>query len=351
MRSLTKGNVAVMKGAILAGCRAYYGYPITPASEIAEAAALYLPQVGGVFLQAESEVAAINMVYGAASAGERVMTASSGPGLSLMQEGISYLAGAELPCVIVDVMRGGPGLGNIAPEQSDYFAVVKGGGHGTYRNIVLAPASVQEMAELTMLAFDLADRYRNPAVILTDGFIGQMMEPLELAAREVPPPSKPWAVRGTAETRANLVTSIHLDPDALEAHITKLMAKYAEVQQREPRYELFMADDAEVLLVGYGIVSRVLRSVVTLARQRGIKAGLFRPITLWPFPSADLVRAAGNTEMVFVVELSTGQMVEDVRLVFNGSVPVEFYGRWGGNVPLAEEVCDRLAERLSARVA
>ena len=209
MRQLCKGNVAVIKGAILAGCRAYYGYPITPASEIAEAAALYFPQVGGTFLQAESEVAAINMVYGAAAAGVRAMSGSSGPGLSLMQEGMSYLAGAELPCVIVDVMRGGPGLGNIAPEQSDYFAMVKGGGHGNYRNIVLAPASVQEMADFTMLAFDLADKYRNPAVILTDGFVGQMMEPLELEDREIQAPEKPWAVKGTPETRANLVSSIY----------------------------------------------------------------------------------------------------------------------------------------------
>src|SRR6516165_2259680 len=216
MRQLCKGNVAVVKGAVLAGCRAYYGYPITPASEIAEAAALYLPQIGGTFLQAESEVAAINMVYGAASAGVRVMTASSGPGISLMQEGISYLAGAELPCVIVDVVRAGPGLGNIAPEQSDYFAMVKGGGHGNYRNIVLAPASVQEMADLTVLAFELADKYRNPAVILADGFIGQMMEPLDLEFCDVPIPAKPWAVKGTAETRKNLVSSIFLEPDDLE---------------------------------------------------------------------------------------------------------------------------------------
>ena len=350
MRQLCKGNVAIMKGAILAGCRAFYGYPITPASEIAEAAASYLPQVGGVFLQAESEVAAINMVYGAASAGERVMTASSGPGVSLMQEGISYLAGAELPCVIVDVVRGGPGLGNIAPEQSDYFAMVKGGGHGNYRNIVLAPASVQEMAEFTMLAFDLADRYRNPAVILTDGFIGQMIEPLELEAREVQSPPKPWAVRGTPETRPNLISSIHLEPDALEAHVAKLMGKYAAAQECEARHELYMAGDAEVLLVGYGIVSRVLRSVVTLARQRGVKAGLFRPISLWPFPSKALAAAAARTSKVLVVELSTGQMVEDVRLAINGRLPVEFYGRWGGNVPLAEEICDQLTEHMATAV-
>src|ERR1700757_2629770 len=219
MRQLCKGNVAVMKGALLAGCNAYYGYPITPASEIAEAAAEYLPQVGGTFLQAESEVAAINMVYGTASAGQRVMTASSGPGLSLMQEGISYLAGSELPCVIVDVVRGGPGLGNIAPEQSDYFAMVKGGGHGNYKNLVVAPASVQEMADLTMLAFDLADRYRNPAIVLADGFVGQMMEPLDLEFREVVLPDRPWAVKGTPETRKNMVSSIYLEPDSLEEHV------------------------------------------------------------------------------------------------------------------------------------
>src|SRR5579871_3453910 len=262
MRQLCKGNVAVVKGAILAGCSAYYGYPITPASEIAEAAALYIPQVGGTFVQAESEVAAINMVYGAAAAGVRVMTASSGPGLSLMQEGISYLAGAELPCVIVDVVRGGPGLGNIAPEQSDYFAMVKGGGHGNYRNIVVAPASVQEMAQLTMLAFELADRYRNPVIVLTDGFVGQMMEPLDLELNEGVAPEKPWAVRGTAETRKNLVTSIYLETDELEGHIRSMEAKYKRVQELETRYEVYRADDAEVLLVGYGIVSRVLRSAV-----------------------------------------------------------------------------------------
>src|SRR5271165_2880572 len=271
MRQLCKGNVAVVKGAILAGCRAYYGYPITPASEIAEAAALYFPQVGGTFLQAESEVAAINMVYGAAAAGTRVMTGSSGPGLSLMQEGMSYLAGAELPCVIVDVMRGGPGLGNIAPEQSDYFAMVKGGGHGNYRNIVLAPSSVQEMAELTMLAFDLADKYRNPAVVLTDGFVGQMMEPLDLEDREIQAPEKPWAVRGNAETRKNLISSIYLEPDVLEAHVMKLDAKYKKAAELETRHELYNADDPEVLLVGYGITSRVLRSVVDTVRKEGVR--------------------------------------------------------------------------------
>jgi len=346
MRQLCKGNVAVVKGALLAGCKTYYGYPITPASEIAETAAEYMPQVGGTFLQAESEVSAINMVYGAASAGQRVMTASSGPGLSLMQEGLSYLAGSELPCVVVDVMRGGPGLGNIAPEQSDYFAVVKGGGHGNYKNLVVAPASVQEMADLTKLAFELADRYRNPAVVLADGFVGQMMEPLELREQEILAPEKPWAVRGTAETRKNLVSSIYLEPAELEAHVMKLDAKYREAAEVEARHELYQADDPEVLLVGYGITSRVLRTVVDGARKEGVRAGLFRPVTLWPFPAEALKKAARRAHMVLVVEMSTGQMVEDVRLSLDGRVNVEFYGRTGGNVPLADEVCKELFLRM-----
>jgi 2-oxoisovalerate ferredoxin oxidoreductase alpha subunit len=350
MRQLCKGNVAIVKGAILAGCSAYYGYPITPASEIAEAAALYLPQVGGTFLQAESEVAAINMVYGAAAAGTRVMTASSGPGLSLMQEGISYIAGSELPCVIVDIVRGGPGLGNIAPEQSDYFALVKGGGHGNYRNIVLAPSSVQEMADLTRLAFDLADKYRNPAVIVADGFIGQMMEPLDLEYREPVLPEKPWAVKGTAETRQNLISSIYLEPDDLEAHQRKLEAKYKKAQQLEPRHELYQAEDADVLLVGYGIVSRVLRSTVEESRKEGLRVGLFRPITLWPYPSRALAEAASRVQKVLVVEMSNGQMVEDVRLALDGKVPVEFYGRVGGNVPSVEEVQTELITRTASLV-
>ena len=348
MRQLCKGNVAIIKGAILAGCRSFYGYPITPASEITEAAALYLPQVGGTFLQAESEVAAINMVYGAAASGARVMTASSGPGLSLMQEGISYIAGAELPCVIVDIVRGGPGLGNIAPEQSDYFAMVKGGGHGNYRNIVLAPASVQEMADLTVLAFELADKYRNPAVILADGFIGQMMEPLDLEYREIVPPEKPWAVKGTPETRKNLISSIFLEPDDLEDHQRHLERKYQQVRKNETRWELYDADDADILLVGYGITSRILRSAVEEARSQGQHVGLFRPITLWPFPSEALARVAANVQKILVVELSNGQMVEDVRLALNGKVPVEFYGRTGGNVPSVEEIHAEVLARISS---
>ena len=350
MRQLCKGNVAVIKGAVLAGCRAYYGYPITPASEVAEAAALYLPEVGGTFVQAESETASINMVYGAASAGVRVMTASSGPGLSLMQEGISYLAGAELPCVIVDVVRGGPGLGNIAPEQSDYFAMVKGGGHGDYRNIVVAPASVQEMADLTILAFELADRYRNPAVVLTDGFVGQMMEPLDLEFREIAAPAKPWAVQGTAETRKNMVSSIFLETDDLEEHQRRMEAKYIRCEQSEIRFEEYCTEDAELIVVGYGIVSRVLRSAVDEARKRGIKVGLFRPITLWPFPSKQLEAAALRAERVLTVELSNGQMVQDVRLALNGERPVEFYGRVGGNVPDVDELLAQIEQQVGAAV-
>jgi pyruvate/2-oxoacid:ferredoxin oxidoreductase alpha subunit len=350
MRQLCKGNVAIVKGAIMAGCRGYYGYPITPASEIAEYAALLFPQVGGTFLQAESEVSAINMVYGAASAGVRTMSASSGPGLSLMQEGMSYLAGSELPCVIVDIVRGGPGLGNIAPEQSDYFAVVKGGGHGCYRNIVLAPASVQEMFDYTIKAFELSDKYRNPAVIISDGFVGQMMEPLDIQYKEIEQPEKPWAVKGTRETRKNLISSIYLTPDQLEAHVRHLDAKYKTIEQNETMCETYMADDAEILLVGYGIVSRVLRSTVDMARAQGMKAGLFRPITLWPFPSKQLATAAERAACVMAVELSTGQMVEDVKLAVNGKVPVEFYGRVGGNVPSAEEINAELLSRVAAMV-
>jgi 2-oxoisovalerate ferredoxin oxidoreductase alpha subunit len=350
MRQLCKGNVAVIKGAVLAGCRAYYGYPITPASEVAEAAALYFPEVGGTFVQAESETASINMVYGAASAGVRVMTASSGPGLSLMQEGISYLAGAELPCVIVDVMRGGPGLGNIAPEQSDYFAMVKGGGHGNYRNLVVAPASVQEMADLTILAFDLADRYRNPAIVLTDGFVGQMMEPLELKYREIFAPEKPWAVKGTAETRKNMISSIFLECDDLEEHQHRMEAKYIRAQQLETRWEEYRTEDAELIVVGYGIVSRVLRSAVDEARKQGRKVGLFRPITLWPFPSKELLATALRAQEILVVELSNGQMVEDVRLALDGKRAVEFYGRGGGNVPAVDELIAKMEEQMPASV-
>ena len=337
-KQLTKGNEAIVKAAVLAGCRAFYGYPITPASEIAEAAALYLPRAGGVFVQAESEVAAINMLYGGAAAGVRCMTASSGPGISLMQEGFSYLAGAELPCVIADIMRGGPGLGNIAPEQSDYNQIVKGGGHGNYRTLVVAPDSVQEMADLTTLAFDLADRYRNPVVVLADGFIGQMMEPVEFASRAVLPPPPEWAVRGNAETRKNLVSSIYLEPDNLERHIRKLEEKYQQAEREEVRFETWRTNDAEIVLVGYGIVGRILKAAVELARARGMAVGLVRPITLYPFPSQQIRELAKHAKAFAVVELSTGQMVDDVRLALAGRAPVEFFSRVGGNAPSCEDV-------------
>ena len=337
-KELLKGNEAVVKAAILAGCRSFYGYPITPASEITEAAAKYFPQSGGTFLQAESEVAAINMVYGAASVGERTMTASSGPGLSLMQEGISYLAGSELPCVIVDVMRGGPGLGNIAPEQSDYHQIVKGGGHGNYHTIVLAPNSVQEMCDLTFLAFELADRFRNPAIVLADGFIGQMMEPVEFPSILIPPQSKPWAVQGDAATRGNLISSIYLTPEALEKHVNHLEEKYANASRGTAMFEKYKTADAEVIVVGYGIVSRILKTAVDRARAQGIKAGLFRPKTLWPFPAREIAFEADWARCFLTVELSNGQMVEDVRLAVDGRRPVYFYSRVGGMVPTTDEL-------------
>jgi pyruvate/2-oxoacid:ferredoxin oxidoreductase alpha subunit len=266
------------------------------------------------------------------------MTASSGPGISLMQEGFSYLAGAELPCVIADIMRGGPGLGNIAPEQSDYNQIVKGGGHGNYRTLVVAPDSVQEMADLTTLAFDLADRYRNPVVVLADGFIGQMMEPVEFASQATLPAAPEWSVRGNAESRRNLVSSIFLEPDNLERHIRKLEEKYQAATRAEVRCESWRTDDAEIVLVGYGIVGRILKAAVELARARGIAVGLLRPITLYPFPSQQIRDLAKHAKAFAVVELSTGQMVDDVRLALAGSTPVEFFSRVGGNAPSAEDV-------------
>jgi pyruvate/2-oxoacid:ferredoxin oxidoreductase alpha subunit len=333
-----KGNDAIVHGAILAGCKAYFGYPITPASEIAETASALFPEAGGVFLQAESEIASIQMVYGAAAAGVRTMTASSGPGISLMQEGISYLAGAELPCVIVDIMRGGPGLGNIGPEQGDYSQMVKGGGHGNYRNIVLAPNSVQEMCDLTIRAFELADRYRNPAVLLADGALGQMMEAVELPAGCSPEPPRDWAVTGETATRKNLITSIYLRHEELEQHNEKLQAKYRRVEDRELAWEEHLTADAEYLLVAYGISSRVARATVDEARGQGMRIGLFRPITLYPFPSNRLGELAAQARSILVVELSYGQLMEDVRLAAGGKAPVHLYGRSGGMIPTEEEV-------------
>ncbi len=341
-RQLMKGNEAAVYGALLAGCRSFYGYPITPASELPETAARLFPTCGGTFLQAESEVAAVNMLYGASSAGERCMTASSSPGISLMMEGVSYAAGSELPFVIVDIMRGGPGLGNIGPEQGDYFQIVKGGGHGSYHNLVVAPASAQEMADLTGLAFELADRYRNPAFVLTDGFIGQMMEPVSLPMQVTLPPARPWAVTGTAETRPNLISSIYLAHEVLEAHVRRLQAKYEQAMAKEVRYEEIQVEDAEVLVVGYGIVSRVLRRALLLCRARGLRVGMLRPITLWPFPHRRVRELADRVERILAVELSTGQMVEDVRLGTEGRCPVGFYGRQGGMVPSAEELTEQI---------
>jgi pyruvate/2-oxoacid:ferredoxin oxidoreductase alpha subunit len=347
-KQLMKGNEAVVRSAILAGCRGFYGYPITPASEITEAAALLMPRVGGVFLQAESEVAAINMLYGASSAGVRAMTASSGLGMSLMQEGISYMAGAELPCVIADITRGGPGLGNIAAEQGDYHQVVKGGGHGNYRTIVLAPDSAQEMADLTALAFELADRYRNPVVLLADGFVGQMMEPVEFPAVASLPRQPEWAVDGTARTRKNFITSLHMENDDLEAHLNHLEAKYKRAEREETRAEELHTEDAEIVLVGYGIMGRILKAVAAEARELGMKVGVLRPITLYPFPKPHLQRLARLAKVFVVVEMSNGQMLEDVQLALNGTRPVEFYNRMGGNVPSHLEVL-RFVEQQAGR--
>jgi pyruvate/2-oxoacid:ferredoxin oxidoreductase alpha subunit len=349
-KQLMKGNEAVIRSAILAGCRGFYGYPITPASEITETAAELMPQVGGVFLQAESEVAAINMLYGASSAGVRVMTSSSGPGISLMQEGISYMAGAELPCVIADITRGGPGLGNISSEQSDYHQVVKGGGNGSYRTIVLAPYSAQEMADLTAWAFELADKYRNPVFLLADGFVGQMMEPVEFPNPAVEPKVPDWAVAGTKESRGNFITSLHMDNDELEAHLIKLEAKYKQAEREEVRSESYFADDAEIVLVGYGIVGRILKAVTVEARAAGINVGLLRPITLYPFPTKEFERLSKRAKVFVVVEMSNGQLIEDVRLAVNGARPVEFLNRQGGNVPSHDQVM-ALVNRLAKKIA
>jgi pyruvate/2-oxoacid:ferredoxin oxidoreductase alpha subunit len=307
-----------------------------------------MPRTGGVFLQAESEVAAINMLYGAAAAGVRAMTASSGPGISLMQEGVSYMAGAELPCVIADITRGGPGLGTISAEQSDYFQVVKGGGHGSYRVIVLAPDSAQEMADLTALAFELADRYRTPVYLLADGFVGQMMEPVEFTQTATLPPPPDWAVTGVRQTRGNLITSLHLEADEMEAHLHHLEAKYRQAEREETRCEEFFIEDAEMVLVGYGIVGRILKAVAVEARREGCKVGVLRPITLFPFPQKHLQKLAKTARLFIDVEMSMGQMIEDVRLALNGARPVEFLGRVGGNVPSHAEVLEfvrRMAER------
>jgi 2-oxoisovalerate ferredoxin oxidoreductase alpha subunit len=329
-----------------AGCDCYFGYPITPATEILHEASKYFPMTGRKFVQAESEEAAINMVYGASAAGHRVMTASSGPGISLKQEGISFLAGAELPCVIVDIMRAGPGLGNIGPEQADYTQLVKGGGHGNYRNIVLAPNSVQEMCDLTMKAFELAENYRNPVVILADGVLGQMVEPLQFPEEAVKPSiDTSWAVCGNSETKNNLVTSIFLDFDQLEDFNYKLQDKYQEIKEKEVEFEEYLMEDAEIILVSYGISSRIARSAVEKAREHGIKAGLFRPKTLFPFPEDALKKIAEDRECKFIsVEMSNGQMLEDIVLAIGCIRPVELVNRMGGNLVDVENITQKIIE-------
>jgi pyruvate/2-oxoacid:ferredoxin oxidoreductase alpha subunit len=344
---LMKGNDAIVRGALLAGCRLYFGYPITPASEIAEGAARYFPKVGGTFLQAESEVASINMVYGAASGGIRSMTASSSPGISLKQEGISYAAGAELPCLIVNIMRGGPGLGNIAPEQSDYNQVVKGGGHGNYKLPVLAPNGAQEMCSLTMKAFDIADKYRTPVYIVADGYIGQMMEPVEFPEPVSDLPRQDWALYADKASKDNLISSIFLDPHELEEHNWKLQRKYAEIEKNELMLEKFMLDDAEYVVMGYGIVSRVLKTAVERLRTKNIKIGMLRPITLFPFPKKEIIELADKNCKFLVAEMSNGQMIEDVRLAVQGKTTVDLYNRMGGVVPTTEEIVDHIEKRFN----
>jgi 2-oxoglutarate ferredoxin oxidoreductase subunit alpha len=342
---LMKGNEALAEAAIRAGCKAYFGYPITPQSEILEYLTTYARERGMVVLQAESEVAAINMVYGGAGAGARVMTSSSSPGISLMQEGLSYIAAAELPCLVVNVNRGGPGLGTIQPSQGDYFQATKGGGHGDYHLIVLAPASVQEMADFVFDGFDLADRYRNPAMILADGALGQMMEKVEFPrydpAEHLLP--KPWATTGKPPTRErNVITSLHIEPEKMEEINLHLQRKYRSIDEKEVRFEEYSTEDAEVLVVAYGLVARIAQKAVELARAEGIRAGLVRPITLWPFPARPLQALAERIQGVLVVEMNAGQMVEDVRLSVEGKVPVAFYGRMGGIIPSPDEVLERL---------
>jgi 2-oxoglutarate/2-oxoacid ferredoxin oxidoreductase subunit alpha len=351
---LMKGNEALAEAAVRAGCRYFFGYPITPQNEIPQYLSSRLPQVGGVFVQAESEVAAINMVYGAASAGARVMTSSSSPGISLKQEGISYLAGAELPCVIVNIQRGGPGLGGIQPGQSDYFQAVKGGGHGDYHVLVLAPATIQEAVDLMGKAFTLADTYRNPVLILGDGILGQMMEAVELPEQEESSPlvDKPWAITGAKGRSPQVIHSLFLDPEKLEQHNLRLKAKYDTMEKLETRAENYLIEDAEIVLVGYGSAARIAKAAVEQARKLGIKAGLFRPITLYPFPKNEILSACKGATQVLTVEFSLGQLVQDVRYNLEFKLPVHFYGRAGGMIPSTRDVLNeikRLVQEGGAR--
>ncbi|MGI6227182.1 MAG: 3-methyl-2-oxobutanoate dehydrogenase subunit VorB [Peptococcales bacterium] len=340
---LMKGNEALGEAAIRAGCRYFFGYPITPQTELPQYLSKRMPEIGGVFLQAESEVAAINMVYGASGAGARVMTSSSSPGISLKAEGISYIVGAELPCVIVNVMRGGPGLGGIQPSQGDYFQATKGGGHGDYKLLVLAPASVQETVDLTILAFNLADKYRNPVMILSDGIIGQMMEPVEFKQTDDNElPVKDWATTGKKGRKKNIINSLFLQPEKLEQHVNRLADKFREMKAKEQRAEIYLTEDAEILLAAYGTSARVCKKAIDMAREEGIKVGLFRPISLWPFPVVLLQKQLSGIKGILTVEMSLGQMVEDVRLAVNGKVPVDFYGRTGGMVPTPRAIFEKI---------
>lgn len=344
---LMKGNEALAEGAIIAGCRGFFGYPITPSSEMAEYMARKYPKIGGVFVQAESELAAINMVYGAASTGARVMTASSGPGISLKQEGISFIAEAELPCIVVNVSRGGPGLGGIQPAQSDYFQATRGGGHGDYRLIVLAPSGVQEMMDFAIEGFDLADKYRTPVMIMAEGTLGQMMEPIIVRDPVTEFYDKPWATNGCKGRNPNIVNTLHLSPEFLEYRNQQLSKKYDAIIQNEKRAESYMTEDADLVVVAFGLMARIVKKAVMEARKEGIKVGLIRPITLWPFPDEDIRKAAKNAKMFLSTEISMGQMIEDIRLAVAGQVPVEFYGRIG-IMPNPEEIFHQimlLAER------
>ena len=344
-RVLMKGNEAIAEAAIRAGCRHYFGYPITPQTEVAAYMAKKLPKIGGVFLQAESEIASINMVYGAAATGTRVMTSSSSPGISLKSEGLSYIAGSDVPAFVVNVQRGGPGLGGIQPSQSDYFQATKGGGHGDYRMIVLAPASVQEMASLTIKGFNLADKYLMTSMILADGTIGQMMEPISFEEVEIETYEKPWALTGTeCKRKHNIVNSLYLKPDELEAKNFERYERYAIVEENEPMWEEFMMEDAEICVVAFGIASRVAKNAVVAAREEGIKVGLIRPITLWPFPTKALRSAADKVKAFVSVELNMGQMIEDVRLATECKRPVSLCNRAGGMIPSPAQVLESIRE-------
>ncbi|MGB9857057.1 MAG: 3-methyl-2-oxobutanoate dehydrogenase subunit VorB [Dictyoglomaceae bacterium] len=335
---LMKGNEAIGEAAVRAGCMCYFGYPITPQNELTEYMAKRMRELGRVFLQTESEISTINMVYGAASTGVRVMTSTSSPGASLMMEGISYIAGAELPCVIVNVMRGGPGLGGIQPSQSDYFQFVKGGGHGDYKLIVYAPSNLQELVDYIFKAFDIAEKYRNPVAILTDGLLGQMMETVTFPEFINKNENFSWAVGERKNREPNIITSLQLDPKILEQHNLKLAEKYRLAQEKEIVYDLEYIDDAEIILVAYGSTARICKSAIREARNLGLKVGLLRPISLWPFPSKIINKLAEKTKKFIVVEMSLGQMVEDVELAVKGKAEVNFYGRAGGMVPTPKEI-------------